>query len=347
MLKKAIYLRLCVLLLLFTAFCLKACQHQSNASSAFYYWKGTYELSPEQTRILEQTASKRLYLRFMDVKWNSSTKQLSPEAVIRFRDSIGKTAVTPVIFITNQSFEKIKIEETDSLAFYLNKISQQLAAAQHLNYESMQIDCDWTVSTREKYFRFLSQLKKFSHKKLEATIRLHQVKYHFRTGIPPVDRGILMFYNMGKLSADLSSRNSIYNEEDAAPYISYLSSYKLPLDVALPLFSWSLHIRHGKLIQIYGKIGKTALSNRENFEPTEHKNVFKARKSFFLSGVYVKTNDLFKLEAVDSELLTTAAKQLAPKLHNNEKRNIIYYELGNLDLSSFKAKDLQKTSAYF
>ena len=31
---------------------------------------------------------------------------------------------------------------------------------------------------------------------MSATIRLHQVKYRADTGVPPVDRGMLMAYNL-------------------------------------------------------------------------------------------------------------------------------------------------------
>lgn len=334
-------------ILLVTLLCMQACQPASNAETAFYYWKGTYEQKPEQADFLKQTNSRHLYLRFMDIKWNEQLKQPLPEAVIRFRDTIGHKAITPVVFITNQSFEKINIQQADSLANRLYQSLLKMTAEQKLNFSVIQIDCDWTLGTREKYFHFLRQLKKSSGKKLEATIRLHQVKYHFRTGIPPVDKGILMFYNMGKLSADLSSGNSIYNTEDAAPYVKYVPNYKLPLDIALPLFSWSLHLRKGKIIQVYGKIGRSQLSNTANFEPSAHQNVYRAKRNFFMSGVYVKTNDLFKLEESTPESLTTAAAQLSPYLNKKEKRNIIYYELANLDPSAFTAKDLQKVSAHF
>ncbi len=41
---------------------------------------------------------------------------------------------------------------------------------------------------------------------LSSTIRLHQIKYRERTGVPPVERGMLMFYNMGQFSADPEAR---------------------------------------------------------------------------------------------------------------------------------------------
>ena len=99
--------------------------------------------------------------------------------------------------------------------------------------KEIQIDCDWTDSTRNRFFRFTRTLGKLAHAEhslISATIRLHQIKYFERTGIPPVDRGVLMFYNMGKLAA-ASERSSIFNTEDAEKYTSRLSQYPLPMDL--------------------------------------------------------------------------------------------------------------------
>lgn len=338
-------LPLSLILLSFTF--LTSCSHSSKADTAFYYWKQTFELDKPQQAVLEKVAGQKLYVRFFDIKWDVKGNRAYPEAVINFKQKVNKVQITPVIFITNQTFEKLSLAGIDSLATHTHQLLTQLSTTQQLNYQQVQFDCDWSLGTKDRYFHFLKTFKTISNKQLEATIRLHQVKYQIKTGVPPVDRGVLMFYNMGKISANTEDPNSIYNSKDAATYISYLPKYILPLDIALPLFSWSIHIRNGVVIQVYGKIGKTNLSDTNNFQPSHQKNVFKAIRSFFTEGVYVKSGDLFKLEETDKELLDQAAKQLAEHLNKDEKRTIIYYEIGNLDPSVFKATDLQEISARF
>ena len=314
---------------------------------SFYYWKQSFQLNKVQTGILSETNTNKLYVRFFDIKWHTKTLQPYPESIIAFRHNSPVSDIIPVVFITNQTFEKLSQQGVDSLAIKCNELIKNLAVKQNLNYKTVQVDCDWTVGTKDKYFSFLNSLKALSKKTLEATIRLHQVKYQFKTGVPPVDRGVLMFYNMGKLSADLREPNSIYNANTAEKYLASLSNYLLPLDIALPIFSWTLHIRANKIIQVYGKIGRAQLSNTQNFSPTAQKNWYKATHNFFTGGIYVKTGDIFKLEETDKALLEQAALQLAAHLNKNEKRTIIYYELGNLNLSAFKAKDFEEISAYF
>ncbi|WP_316841530.1 hypothetical protein [Pedobacter gandavensis] len=326
---------------------LLSCQRKSKADTAFYYWKQTFSLDNPQQEILKEAAAHKLYLRFFDIKWDSKENRAYPEAVINFKQKMDSTQVIPVIFITNQTFEKLNLSGVDSLANHAHQLIRRLASSNQVHYKIVQFDCDWSLGTKDKYFQFLKTFKTISQKQMEATIRLHQIKYQIRTGVPPVDRGVLMFYNMGKISARPEDPNSIYNAKDAEAYISHLPKYLLPLDIALPLFSWSIHIRNGSVIQVYGKIGKAILADQNNFQPTSNENVFKARRSFFTEGVYVKTDDLFKLEETNKNLLSEAATQLAKHLSKDEKRTIIYYEIGNLDTTVFKAKDLQEISARF
>ena len=82
----------------------------------------------------------------------------------------------------------------------------------------VQFDCDWTQITKNNFFYFLSYFKKQLANRISmttpdplrdlqtepvvsATIRLHQLKFPEKTGVPPVDKGMLMFYNTGNLRA--------------------------------------------------------------------------------------------------------------------------------------------------
>lgn len=323
----------------------QSCKKSGNAKSAFYYWKSNFNLDTTQVRLLKETSGNTLYTRFFDISWDERTHRAFPNAIINFTQPTDGLHIIPVIFITNKVFENIKNSAVDSLAINSNGLVSRIAEKNKISYQNIQIDCDWTISTRQKYFNFLKAFKKASRRRLEATIRLHQIKYKERTGIPPVDKGILMFYNMGKLNASLQQANSIYNEADAEKYVPYITQYPLYLDVALPLFSWAVHIRDGKVIQLYNNIGKKQLSNTVNFNQAG--NAYQSKKSSFLNGIYIKENDIFKLEQTDVEALKKAARQLSPYLPPEKNRTIIYYELGNLNQSEFKAQTIKEVSADF
>jgi hypothetical protein len=333
-----------MIIMLFACSCGK---NNSTDSTAFYYWKTNFKLGAGQAALIKQVGTNKIYLRFFDVNWNKDRHHAYPNAVVQFNDNLAGLNITPVIYITNGTFESMPDTAVDNLAVNCNKLLGSLAGEQHVNYNSVQVDCDWTLTTRQRYFNFLLAFKKLNRHQLQATIRLHQVKFKERTGVPPVDKGVLMFYNMGKLNANLQQPNSIYNDADAEKYVPYVTSYPLKLDVALPLFWWAVHIREGKVIQVYGKIAHEQLDNRDDFEKIAGTDNYRARHSFFLAGIYIKQNDIFKLEETTAAGLNTAAKQLVKYLPQQLNRTIIYYELANINLSEYQAETIRQVSDRF
>jgi hypothetical protein len=333
------------LTIIFAVALFTACVKKPVARGAFYYWKSMFSLSAQQKAILKKSGGNSLYVRFFDVKWNEKQEKAFPEAIVNFDQGINGLTITPVIFITNKTFENIAAGAVDSLSLHCDQLISRIAGKAHITYSTIQVDCDWTLGTRDKYFAFLRNLKRVGHHRLEATIRLHQVKYKEQTGIPPVDRGILMFYNMGALNANPQQGNSIYNEADAQRYVTYVSQYPLALDVALPLFSWSIGVRNGAVTAIYANLGDRQLSDTSSFEFIGQ--LYRCKKSMFLNGIYIKENDTFKLEATSFNTLKIAAKQLSAYLPPLKNRTIIYYELANINLSKFKAESLKEVSADF
>lgn len=336
-----------VFLLFLSLSSLTACKRKSTARTAFYSWRTSLQLDQHQSSLLRNPASNRLYLRVFDVTWKDELSGAVPDALISIRESMEGIHITPVIYLTNIAIQHTVPDSADVLARKVNRLLERMMQDRNIRYSSIQVDCDWTQHTRPVYFAFLRSLKKYSHKQTEATIRLHQVKYPERTGIPPVDRGLLMFYNMGKISADLNAGNSIYNSQDAARYLDALPQYRLALDVALPLFSWSIQIRNGKVIQLHGRIGRQDLLDTAHFKSLRQQGVFLATRSFYLHGNYIRENDLMKLEEIDQALLRSAARQLAPHLAPLENRNIIYYEISAHSLKTIEPQDLEEISAYF
>ena len=327
-------------------FCfLSACKKPVVVNTAFYYWKPAFNLDPSQTKILGQTAKNKLYIRFFDITWNNQAKKAYPNAVIHFGQAVNNINITPVIYITNKTLDSTGVNGIDSLAINCNKLIKQIASSHQIDYKSVQFDCDWTVGTKEKYFSFLRAFRNINRHSLQATIRLHQIKYKNLTGIPPVDKGVLMFYNMGKPNIGEGQSNSIYSETEASKYIDYLRSYPLQLDVALPLFSWALQIRDHHIIHIYEKIKKEHLNNAAFFSKSG--DSYTAKRSFFLNGIYIKESDIFKLELIDIKSLQKAAKQLAGRLPQQNDRTVIYYELANWDPAEFNDEQLRKVSADF
>ena len=154
-----------------------------------------------------------------------------------------------------------------------------------------------------KYTDFLEEVKKSISKdvKLSCTIRLHQVKYALKSGIPPVNRGTLMFYNMGDIY-DQNESNSIYNLKNAEKYTAFIKDYKLPLDLALPIFRWYVHYRNNTVIGLITKKDMPITNDIIHFSRRENNTNFNVRTDFLENGIFYKTNDILKLEKSVKEL---------------------------------------------
>jgi hypothetical protein len=338
-LKIAVFLQAVILLLVSAT----GCRNKQDIHTAFYYWKTSFNLDKHQSALLQNVARNQLYVRLFDVTWNAQVNAVLPDAVLSSAQQLGSLKICPVIYLTNKALEHTSPAAADSLANKVNLLTKRLAVKYHFSYQQIQLDCDWTAGTKDSYFNLLRALKKYSGKNLEATIRLHQIKYPERSGVPPVDKGILMFYNMGKISGGLQDRNSIYNSADADKYISYLAHYALPLDIALPVFSWAIHIRNGNVRQVYGQIGLHELSNKSKFKQLQHHS-YEACANFYMRGIYVKSGDIFKFENITLPDLKQAAAQVAKYLPPLNNRNIIYYEISSNSFSGLSAKDFREVS---
>lgn len=219
----------------------------AGANRAFYYWKTSFSLSDSLRQSLNKLDVGHLYIKFFDVTWDARFEQAVPVALHDQKDAFPKgVQVTPVVFVTLEALKNTPVEKIPVLAVRISDLLKKLThnSKKQLSGE-VQLDCDWTAQTKDKYFNLLKELKKHPFLQagtLSVTIRLHQVKYINENGIPPADRGLLMCYNMGNLR-DPAARNSIIDPATFKSYTARLKDYPLALDIALPLFDWWVWFR--------------------------------------------------------------------------------------------------------
>src|SRR5690606_2105981 len=168
------------------------------------------------------------------------------------------------------------------------------------NFDEIQIDCDWTESTRDSYFQFLKELKEISQKNIGSTLRLHQVKFRNKTGIPPADKVYLMCYATSSPIEEIE-KNSILDLELLKDYLNDVDRYLLKKDVALPIYSWAIVTNH---------LGKKKLINGVSASDLDNENYKKLKDGFyrieadtFLKGIYINKGFEVKLETISAELL--------------------------------------------
>jgi hypothetical protein len=314
-----------------------------DSQRAFYYWKSVFQLTSAQEKYLEELNISKLYIRFFDVDWDEATGKIFPNATIRFKDKVSdRFEKVPVVYITNKSILNSSANEVTEMAGNILSLVDKIAEDNQIEFQEIQIDCDWTNKSKEKYFRLLDEIKLKLAKRevlLSATIRLHQIKYKSQTGIPPIDRGMLMYYNMGKITAS-SSDNSIYNADDAAKYVSDCKDYPLALDIVIPLFSWGIHIRDEKVIELLNNMNYIDFENNERFTELSF-CTFSANQSFFYKGFYFMKDDIVRIEDVTAKDCQAAAEQLEENV-DNISRTIAIFHLDTLTINRYETKDLEE-----
>ena len=317
------------------------CKSPGNSNVSFYYWKTVFELSDHERETLEHNHVTNLYVRYFDVVIRQGKSV--PVSAVTFKDSVRNINIVPVIYIKNEVMLQ-PLVNIDSLALdivtYINKINTTAS----IRNSEIQLDCDWTISSKETFFKFVEKIKAISGKTLSATIRLHQIKYLDRTGIPPVDKGVLMYYNMGHIAADAS--NSIYEREASKNYLVNLESYPLPLDVALPVFSWGIHIRNNKVIGLVNKTDDAVFLNDNHFKRVEAP-FFEVNDDVMKAGRYFQQGDRIKIESISQEDLEDMADDISAKMAH-KPIEIIFYDFDDFNLNHYPDENLfQKISTAF
>lgn len=307
---------------------------QSHHQIQFYVWKSTPNLGEKEQAAFQKTGADKLYLRLFDVdKKNGKTE---PTGILKKFDSKTLDAnYIPVVFITNRVFYGLGASENRELVENTFQLIKNITAQYHIDFNEIQIDCDWTKTTKDAYFSFLKNLKTLSKKEVTCTLRLHQVKYKEKTGIPPVDKVYLMCY---ATSSPIKTEhgNSILNMAVLKDYLQNINTYPLDFDIALPLYSWAIVTNHIGRKKIINGISKADL-NHEDFT-FNSKNNYTAKRDVFLHGIYVNKGFGVKIEGISPELLRKCKHYLDKKI--DKPYSIVYFHIDHKFTDRFTIKDL-------
>jgi hypothetical protein len=329
------------ILIITSAVGIGSCKYKRTARQtvpAFYYWKSVFKLSGFEKKYLDSLGIKTIYIKFFDVGWEEASKQPQPKAKIIFADtSYKKYNIIPTVFITNECIQKTDSSGILYLADNIIALIKNTDSANNITaVKEIQIDCDWTAATKDNYFALLKRIKQSVNTSISATIRLHQVKFITKAGVPPVDKGLLMCYNMGNLK-NPATQNSIIETEELKKYTSTLSLYPLPLDIALPLFGWKVLFRNNVYKGLIENLPDSILSNTVVSKKT---NRYTLLKDTALSGYSLQKGDILRNEqSTYTEILSTAG-EVNSHLKNSAP-HVVLYHLDSVILKKHSLHELE------
>lgn len=316
---------------------------------AFYHWRTVWRPTQAECEWLDSLGCQKLYIKCLDIARSPESGAIEPYARLETADTVGLSGrvLVPAVFIANGVFQNITTPDLDALA---EKTAHAVADATRRwppsavspyhqpGWREIQFDCDWTASTRGAFFEFLKIVRPLlpAGTQLSATIRLHQYKFPQQTGVPPVDRGMLMLYNTGDLE-NPDAGHSIFSLNDARKYAPK-SPYPRPLDVALPLFSWALVYRSGTLWKIIPEMGDLAQNQclePAPISPTEGLRYFQVKCGTFVGGHYLRPGDWVREETVTPALLSQAL-DFARQLPLDQGGTIAFFALDTFTWKRFE-----------
>ncbi|RZJ53564.1 MAG: hypothetical protein EOO44_08100 [Flavobacterium sp.] len=359
-----------------------SCEKEHEVVRSFCYWKTELNFQKEEDSLLKNMNVKHLYVRFFDVDWNPYAKEPLPVATIKdINLNKSNPEITPSIFITNEVVLQANKIQLDSLAGRIAQRIQKIGVAMNenqaranadkivypenyyknqnykqLNYDSVRaielsklkvdfkeilIDCDWTEKSKENYFYLLKQIKKNSQtSKIAATIRLWQYKYAEKAGTPPVDKGLLMCYNLTKPD-DFKTKNSIGTSDELAQYITH-GDYKLPLDIALPLYSWAVVFR--------GNQFKGILSDYDNLMNDTIKlkktdtDKFVLQDDILVGQTYLRNGDEIRIEKISDKELDKMISIIKSKIKIDNQTRVTFFSFDSKYINNY---GIQNISSFY
>lgn len=333
-----------------------SCSHEhTNTQKAFYYWKTNYKFNTKDRELAEKMKVDKFYLRFFDIKWNSDRNQAIPVGELTINNNaIYPKNYVPCVFITNDVMIKSSKDELKSIAKKLvdkiNYMAKKINLLQENNkvenkkfYKELQIDCDWSIKSKENYFYFLKKLKKIvENKEISVTLRLWQLKHKQKSGIPPVDRVMLMCYSTGN-PKNYKIDNSLASYNEIEKYVKG-QSYDLPTDIALPIYSWAVLFRNRSFKSIIRSLNFDNVKSDTALFAHIHKNRYFFKKDTVMFDNYIRYGDEIRLESFDK----TEMNKLINLLHKeNFKLSNSVISFFSWDSTYIKNHGYENINAYY
>lgn len=302
---------------------------------SFYYWRSNFNLSENDFSFFSKNKVKKIYAKYFDVKWDKNLKTEKFIDMIKIgSNTIDDIDIIPVIYITYETLLNYKLENINNLSSsILDKINDINFSYGIKKYCEIQIDFDWNNTTKEKYFKLIKTLKdNLKNKKIiiSSTIRLHQVKYFKKTGVPPADKGIIMIYQTDDVS-DFSIDNSLLSVDMAKEYLKNIAKYPIQYDIALPIYTWTLQFDYTKkLVRII----------RDDFKYSEDDynkigdNRFEAKRDLFLKNKRIMKYDFLKVEKTRIEDCLRIT-DFVQKRSTQAGFNIIFFDYNTETINNF------------
>ena len=318
-----------------------SCQHKiENVEKAFYYWK-SYDgyFSDREDSIVKKLQVQKLYVKFFEVD-NSNEMGNYPVSKTNLNFSMpkGNLHIIPTVYLKNKVFSQSSKGSLETLAdnvhFLIEKYCKERFGKQP-EVKEYQMDCDWTLKTKDNYFYFLKKLKSLSGKQISCTLRLYPYKYPDKMGVPPVDKVTLMCYNLIN-PLESSRKNSILDLEELKSYLPAKKKYPLHLDVALPVYSWLQVYQNNQ----FSKVVYTDIKAVKKILKPVKPLWYEITKDTVVEEMYLRIGDRVKLEELTAGTIRQAIRIIKKNVAFDKTTTVTLFHLDEQQLSNCSDEEL-------
>lgn len=325
--------------------CLFSCKNDNkvrNVEHAFYYWKSRNYINDETSKNLSGNGVRKVYVKFFEIDYSDAMGNYPYDKLESYNEMFDKKdsiSIVPTVFIKNEIFryntEKDLDLLSDNIVFLIKKRCGEIFRNVTVTDE-IQIDCDWTKSTKDKYFYLLKKIRSDSQKQISCTLRLYPYKYKEIMGVPPVDKAMLMCYNLVQPLTN-SNKNSILDVNELKSYLNEKRTYPIHLDIALPVFGWTqLYQNHH-----FQKLVDLSSAQLESFAKKTKPMWYEVTKDTSLQwGEYYRVADQIKCEEVSAKDLNEAIAVIKKNVALDPTTTIALFDLDDSIFSKYSHEQI-------
>ncbi|MBI1183348.1 hypothetical protein GC194_03695 [bacterium] len=339
-----------------------ACGQKTELIRGMYYWQSAkHKMDSSCLMLLEKSEIQRCYVHLFDVKpdplygavpdakthlslsYNPYTFDPYDSSLL---DGCAGVHFIPTVFVRNDVFEQVEPIEIDRLAgniaYLCDKYFHDKLEINEHNYDEIQLDCDWTSATKDAFFKLIAQLKETSGKKVSCTLRLYPFKYREKMGIPPADRVTLMCYNYFN-PLQHPSENSIQNNEELKRYLQHSDSYPIPIDVALPIFSYTILYHNNEYAGIIYHNANDIMDILNPIDPLW----YEVEKDTNIADYYLVKGDKLKIESCSPEMSFESIDILKDHLDFDKTTTLSFFHLSEQNIKTYSHETLNSLYLHF
>ena len=249
-------------------------------------------------------------------------------------ESIAYKIVYPQNYNNKKDFKQLNYDSVKSVELAKLKV----------DFKEILLDCDWSEKSKENYFYLLQKIKKeIPTSNLTATIRLWQYKYAEKSGIPPVDKGLLMCYNVSK-PEDFQTKNSIGTSDELAQYITH-TQYKLKLDIALPLYSWAVVFRGNKFKGILSDYEQLINDTIKLKKSASDKYIL--QDDILIGQTYLRNGDEIRIEKISDDELDKMISIIKDKIQIDNQTRVTFFSFDKKYINDYGTQNISSYYARF